>query len=44
MHEIPNLPFPSLHQPQQPAPTQSASHKPDGHDESKDKPRAQREG
>lgn len=25
MHEIPNLPFPSLHQPEQPQPPQSAS-------------------
>jgi len=29
MHEIPNLPFPSLHQPEQPQPPQSASQGPE---------------
>jgi hypothetical protein len=38
MHEIPNLPFPSLQQPEQAQPTQSASQKPEAHGQADKKP------
>jgi len=44
MHEIPNLPFPSLHQPEQTPATQSASHNPETDKRCEDRPSDDRQG